>query len=202
MAWPAACACADERKQQKATERDADQGHDLLAFSGSFVKSVRTSPATARLGGVAHTPPPWPPRSTVCPAMSLRLWHRLGHRPWDVSACRKRRVKSRLRRMADRNGLRLVKSRSRDPRAVDYGLYALIDVRPRRRPVTDRRGAGEGTTAGRGRAGRGYSLSNGQDWAWATPTRSLGAIAAAMLIPTNRAKLPNRTSSIEDPRAH
>jgi hypothetical protein len=34
---------------------------------------------------------------------------------------------NRLRRMADRQGLRLVKSRSRDPRAVDYGLYALID---------------------------------------------------------------------------
>jgi len=31
--------------------------------------------------------------------------------------------------MADRYGLQLVKSRSRDPRAVDFGLYALIDVR-------------------------------------------------------------------------
>lgn len=36
---------------------------------------------------------------------------------------------NRLRRMADRYGFRLIKSRSRDPRAVDYGLYALIDVR-------------------------------------------------------------------------
>jgi hypothetical protein len=35
---------------------------------------------------------------------------------------------NRLRRMADRYGYRLVKSRSRDPRNVDYGLYALIDV--------------------------------------------------------------------------
>lgn len=34
---------------------------------------------------------------------------------------------NRLRRMADRQGLRLVKSRSRDPHALDYGLYALID---------------------------------------------------------------------------
>ena len=34
---------------------------------------------------------------------------------------------NRLRRMADRQGLRLVKSRSRDPRAIDFGCYALID---------------------------------------------------------------------------
>lgn len=35
---------------------------------------------------------------------------------------------NRLRRSADRQGLRLMKSRSRDPQAVDFGLYALIDV--------------------------------------------------------------------------
>ena len=35
---------------------------------------------------------------------------------------------NRLRRAADRQGLRLEKSRSRDPNAIDYGLYALIDV--------------------------------------------------------------------------
>ena len=35
---------------------------------------------------------------------------------------------NRVRRAADRQGYRLEKSRSRDPRAVDYGLYALIDV--------------------------------------------------------------------------
>ncbi|HKJ74360.1 MAG TPA: hypothetical protein VKA19_09620 [Alphaproteobacteria bacterium] len=34
---------------------------------------------------------------------------------------------NRLRRMADRRGYRLVKSRSRDPQAVDFGLYALLD---------------------------------------------------------------------------
>ncbi len=34
---------------------------------------------------------------------------------------------SRLRRQARRQGLRLVKSRSRDPRAFDYGRYRLID---------------------------------------------------------------------------
>lgn len=35
---------------------------------------------------------------------------------------------NRLRRAADRQGLRLAKSRSRDPNAIDYGLYALIDI--------------------------------------------------------------------------
>jgi hypothetical protein len=37
-------------------------------------------------------------------------------------------MENRLRRVADRRGLRLVKSRSRDVNAVDYGRYALIDV--------------------------------------------------------------------------
>lgn len=36
---------------------------------------------------------------------------------------------NRLRRMADRYGLRLTKSRRRDPKALDYGLYALFDIR-------------------------------------------------------------------------
>ena len=35
---------------------------------------------------------------------------------------------NRLRRMADRQGLRLSKSRSRDVRALDFDLYALTDV--------------------------------------------------------------------------
>ena len=34
---------------------------------------------------------------------------------------------SRLRRVADRQGYRLIKTRRRDPNAFDYGLYALID---------------------------------------------------------------------------
>jgi len=37
-------------------------------------------------------------------------------------------LENRLRRMADRQGLRLQKSRSRDPNACDFGLYALIDL--------------------------------------------------------------------------
>ena len=35
---------------------------------------------------------------------------------------------NRLRRMADRQGYRLVKSRRRDPRARDYGTYGLVDT--------------------------------------------------------------------------
>lgn len=35
---------------------------------------------------------------------------------------------NKLRRMADRQGLRLTRSRSRDENAMDYGLYALIDI--------------------------------------------------------------------------
>jgi hypothetical protein len=38
---------------------------------------------------------------------------------------------NRLRRMAERQGLRLVKSRRRDPRAIGYGTYGLIDGRNR-----------------------------------------------------------------------
>jgi hypothetical protein len=33
---------------------------------------------------------------------------------------------NRLRRVAQRRGLRLVKSRRRDPRAIDYGGFMLI----------------------------------------------------------------------------
>jgi hypothetical protein len=34
---------------------------------------------------------------------------------------------NRLRRMAERRGWQLVKSRRRDPRAWDYGTYGIID---------------------------------------------------------------------------
>jgi hypothetical protein len=36
---------------------------------------------------------------------------------------------NRLRRAADRQGYRLEKSRTRDPRAADYGTYQLVDIR-------------------------------------------------------------------------
>jgi hypothetical protein len=34
---------------------------------------------------------------------------------------------NRVRRMAERQGLALAKSRRRDPRATDYGTYMLVD---------------------------------------------------------------------------
>ena len=36
---------------------------------------------------------------------------------------------NRLRRKADRLGYRLSRSRRRDPDALDYGMYELIDLR-------------------------------------------------------------------------
>ena len=35
---------------------------------------------------------------------------------------------NRLRRMAKRQGLRLVKARRRDPLALDYGRFSLVDA--------------------------------------------------------------------------
>jgi hypothetical protein len=50
----------------------------------------------------------------------------------EVDAMTPRQHKSletRLRRAADRQGLRLVRSRRRDERALDYGTYWLVDHR-------------------------------------------------------------------------
>jgi hypothetical protein len=44
---------------------------------------------------------------------------------------------SRLRRMAERQGLRLEKTRRRDTRATDYGTYMLVD------PTTNTISAGD-----------------------------------------------------------
>ena len=38
---------------------------------------------------------------------------------------------SRLRHLAERRGLRIARSRARDPRALDYGRYMLRDVNTR-----------------------------------------------------------------------
>jgi hypothetical protein len=38
---------------------------------------------------------------------------------------------NRLRRMAERQGLALVKSRRRDPRAIDYDCWAIVDSESR-----------------------------------------------------------------------
>jgi hypothetical protein len=44
-----------------------------------------------------------------------------------VSSVNKTR-ETRLRRAADRQGLRLERSRRRDPRAIDYDRYWLLDL--------------------------------------------------------------------------
>jgi hypothetical protein len=46
---------------------------------------------------------------------------------------------NRLRRMAERQGYKLEKSRRRDPRATDYGLYRLVPAKgkPRDFPSVD-----------------------------------------------------------------
>ncbi len=38
-------------------------------------------------------------------------------------------LENRLRKAAERQGLRLEKSRTRDPHAIDYGTYQLVDAR-------------------------------------------------------------------------
>lgn len=45
---------------------------------------------------------------------------------------------NRLRRMAERQGLTLTRSRRRDPRALDFGLYWLTDAKGAK--VTDEQG--------------------------------------------------------------
>lgn len=73
-------------------------------------------------------------------------------RRYEVDPSEKVR-ENRLRRMADRQGLRLEKSRRRDPRAIDYGKYTLVD------PNTNAIVAGaEGT----GRPN--FSLDDVEDW--------------------------------------
>lgn len=52
---------------------------------------------------------------------------------------------NRLRRMADRRGYRLVKSRRRDPGALEYGGYMLIKIE------------NNFVACGQGNAGRGYA---------------------------------------------
>ena len=64
-----------------------------------------------------------PPRPAVQPDLRL-VQPREKHMPVpEVDKV----LENRLRRMADRQGFRLVKSRRRDPRARDFGTYSLVD---------------------------------------------------------------------------
>jgi hypothetical protein len=55
---------------------------------------------------------------------------------------------NRLRRMAERQGYQLVKSRRRDPQAIDYGRWMIIDV------------STNGVVAGAGRVGPDLDLDD------------------------------------------
>jgi hypothetical protein len=46
----------------------------------------------------------------------------------DMTEVEYKVAENRARRMAERQGLRLAKSRRRDPRSVDYGSYMLVDA--------------------------------------------------------------------------
>ena len=59
---------------------------------------------------------------------------------------------NRLRRMAERQGVALVKSRRRDPRALDYGKYMIVD------PTTT------GIVQGAGSAGPCMDLDDVEAW--------------------------------------
>lgn len=57
---------------------------------------------------------------------------------------------NRVRRMAERQGFRAMKSPRRDPRAIDYNLWQLVDVAGRKRQTV----------------GEGYTLSFEDAEAW------------------------------------
>jgi hypothetical protein len=69
--------------------------------------------------------------------VSEKEWYRDGGDP--------KTRENRARRMATRRGLRLVKSRRRDPRALDYGKYWIVNPRA---PATAALGWAATPTAG------------------------------------------------------
>lgn len=52
----------------------------------------------------------------------------------ETSAAAHKVRENKLRRAAERQGLKLEKSRRRDPRSIDFGTYRLVD--PRTNAVT------------------------------------------------------------------
>lgn len=59
---------------------------------------------------------------------------------------------NRLRRRAQRQGFRLMKSRRRDPQALDYGTYMLVDA------------STSGVVASAGNNGFGLDLDGVEEW--------------------------------------
>ena len=58
----------------------------------------------------------------------MRLRRASPRNPVDDGAAAAKVRENRLRRMADRQGLRLEKSRRRDPRALDYGRWNIVGI--------------------------------------------------------------------------
>jgi hypothetical protein len=74
-------------------------------------------------------------------------------KPAEVSKLSEEKVReNRLRRMLARRGFMLQKSRRRDPRAIDYGLYRIVDLE--QNPVV----------AGSGRFERQMTLDDVEAW--------------------------------------
>jgi len=73
---------------------------------------------------------------------------------------------NRLRRAAGRHGLRLVKSRRRDPRAADFGSYGLFDASTR------------GVVLGDGQVANGYGCDLDEVETWLNGTHPIQTAAA------------------------
>ncbi len=72
-----------------------------------------------------HPTSPCPPTSTAAPGCATDS--PTTPPPSDPDQLIESKVReNRLRRMAQRQGLRLIKSRRRDPKALDYGLFSLV----------------------------------------------------------------------------
>jgi hypothetical protein len=63
---------------------------------------------------------------------------------------------NRLRRMADRQGYRLLRSRARDPQDITFGGYQVVELET------------SGIVFGFGNAGRGYDAALDEIEAWLT----------------------------------
>jgi hypothetical protein len=77
---------------------------------------------------------------------------------------------TRLRRLAERQGLRLEKSPRRDPRASDFGTYQLVDAREGWTVLTDQHIA------------HGYGMSLDDIEAWLTQAYRMYKITAIMKV--------------------
>jgi len=67
---------------------------------------------------------------------------------------------NRLRRVADRQGYKLLKSRARDPQDITFGGYQLVDLET------------NGVVFGYGNANRGFSASLDEVEDWLKPSAS------------------------------